>query len=87
MWAAGPAHQPGTKNGWSIESDAGSQHWCTSTVGFAGPGARYVLAVMDDLPPGSSVGAGVHAVSDVVGTVFGARTPAAVTVPDPSTGR
>ena len=87
VWAAGPAQQPGTKDGWSIESDAGRQHWCTSSVGFAGPGERYVVAVMDDLPPGASIAAGVHAVSDVVATVFGAPVPAAVTVPDESTGR
>jgi hypothetical protein len=87
VWAAGPGRQPGTKNGWSIESDGGRQHWCTSSVGFAGPGERYVVAVMDDLPPGASIDAGVHAVSDVVATVFGAEVPAAVTVPDESTGR
>jgi hypothetical protein len=87
VWAAGPALQPGTKDGWSIESDAGRQHWCTSSVGFAGPGERYVVAVMDDLPPGSGIDAGVHAVSDIVATVFGAKVPAAVTVPDESTGR
>ena len=72
VWAAGPAQRPGTKDGWSVESDAGRQHWCTSTVGFAGPGERYVVAVMDDLPPGADIGTGVHAVSDLVATVFGA---------------
>jgi hypothetical protein len=82
VWAAGPAQRPGTKDGWSVESDAGRRHWCTSTVGFAGPGERYVVAVMDDLPPGVAIGAGVHAVSDVVATVFGAAVPAPVTVPD-----
>jgi hypothetical protein len=87
VWAAGPAQQPGTKDGWSVESDAGRQHWCTSSVGFAGPGERYVVAVMDDLPPGAGIAAGVHAVSDVVAAVFGAAVPAAVTVPDESTGR
>jgi hypothetical protein len=87
VWAAGPAAQPGTKDGWSIESDPGGKHWCTSAVGFAGPNARYVVAVMYHLPPGSgTIGAGVHAVSDAVATVFGAPTPAPVTVPDPSTG-
>jgi hypothetical protein len=87
VWAAGPAVQPGTKDGWSIESDPGGKHWCTSAVGFAGPNARYVVAVMYHLPPGSgTIGAGVHAVSDAVATVFGAPTPAPVTVPDPSTG-
>jgi hypothetical protein len=87
VWAAGPAQHPGGKDGWSIESDAGSDHWCTSSVGFAGDGERYVVAVMDDLPPGAGIATGVHAVSDVVATIFGARTPAAVMVPAESTGR
>jgi Beta-lactamase enzyme family len=87
VWAAGPAQQPGAKDGWSIESDAGTQHWCTSSVGFAGAGERYVVAVMDDLPPGAGIAPGVHAVSDVVATIFGARIPAPVTVPAESTGR
>jgi Beta-lactamase enzyme family len=87
VWAAGPAQRPGAKDGWSVELDAGTKHWCTSSVGFAGDGERYVVAVMDDLPPSAGIAAGVHAVSDVVATIFGAHTPAAVTVPDESTGR
>ena len=87
VWAAGPAQHPGAKDGWSIESDAGTDHWCTSSVGFAGDAERYVVAVMDDLPSGAGIAAGVHAVSDVVATIFGAGTPAAVTVPPESTGR
>lgn len=87
VWAAGPAQRPGAKDGWSIESDNGSKHWCTSSVGFAGAGERYVVAIMDDLPPGAGIAPGVHGTSDVVAAIFGARTPAAVTVPDESTGR
>jgi len=87
VWAAGAAQRPGAKDGWSIESDAGTKHWCTSSVGFAGEGERYVVAVMDDLPPSAGIAPGVHAVSDVVATIFGGRTPAAVTVPAESTGR
>jgi len=87
VWAAGPAQRPGAKDGWSVELDAGTKHWCTSSVGFAGDGERYVVAVMDDLPPSAGIAAGVHALSDVVATIFGAHTPAAVTVPDESTGR
>jgi hypothetical protein len=37
-------------------------------------------------PGGGTIDKGVHAVSDLVATVFGAPTPARVTVPDPSTG-
>lgn len=87
VWAAGAALHPGAKDGWSVESDAGAKHWLTSSVGFAGPGERYVVAVMHDLPPGAGIATGVHAVSDVVATVFGAPVPAPVTVPDESTGR
>lgn len=87
VWAAGPAQRPGAKDGWSIERDGGTDHWCTSSVGFAGPGERYVVAVMDDLPPGTGIAPGVHATSDVVATIFAARTPAPVTVPAESTGR
>jgi hypothetical protein len=86
VWSAGAAQAPGTKNGWSIEPDGGQKHWVTNTVGFAGPGERYAIAAMYDLPVGKSIGDGVHTVSDVIATVFGARVPAPVTVPDPSTG-
>lgn len=86
VWSAGPTLHPGTKGGWSIEPDAGGKHWVTNTVGFAGPDERYAVAVMYHLPPGATIDAGVHTVSDLVATVFGAPTPAPVTVPDPSTG-
>lgn len=86
VWAAGPAQQPGTKDGWSIEPDTGGKHWVTNTVGFAGPDERYAVAVMYQLLPGPGIDTGVHLVSDLVATVFGATTPARVTVPDPSTG-
>lgn len=87
VWAAGAALTPGTKNGWSIETDANVRHWSVSTVGFVGPGERYTVAAMYHVPPGSAIGVGVHAVSDLVATVFGATVPAPVTVPDPSTGQ
>lgn len=86
VWAAGPSLHPGGKDGWSIESDNGSKHWVTNSVGFAGPGERYLVALMYQLPPGKEIGDGVHAVSDLVATVFGSKVPAKVTVPDPSTG-
>ncbi len=86
VYAAGPAWQPGTKDGWSIEPDTGGKHWVTNAVGFAGPQERYAVAVMYQLPPGPGIDTGVHTVSDLVATVFGASTPARVTVPDPSTG-
>ena len=45
VWGAGPAMAPGNKDGWSQE-DSG---WVINTVGFAGKGQRYTLAVMNDL--------------------------------------
>ena len=42
---AGPENHPGNKNGW--EDDSGT--WITNTVGFAGPHARYTLAIMYDM--------------------------------------
>jgi len=86
VWSAGPALRPGTKDGWSIEPDPGGRHWVTNAVGFAGPDERYVVAVMYQLPAGPGIDVGVHAVSDLVATLFGAAVPAPVTVPDPSTG-
>jgi hypothetical protein len=86
VWAAGTDLHPGTKDGWSIEPDNGSKHWVTNAVGFAGPNQRYLVALMYELPPNLEIGDGVHAVSDLVATVFGAKVPATVTVPDPSTG-
>jgi hypothetical protein len=45
VWAAGPAAQPGNKDGWSQEQGG----WVMNTVGFAGPDARYTLSVMNSL--------------------------------------
>ena len=45
VWGAGPAMAPGNKNGWSDEQGG----WVTNSVGFAGPGQRYTLAIMNAL--------------------------------------
>jgi hypothetical protein len=81
VWAAGPQLRPGNKDGWAVKPDPGGEHWVTHTVGFAGPAERYVVVVMYSLPPGGTLDEGVHAVSDVVATLFGARTPAKVSPP------
>jgi hypothetical protein len=86
VWSAGAALTPGVKGGWSIEPDPGGEHWVANSVGFAGPDGRYVVALMYQLPPGvnskdGTIDAGVHRVSDLVATVFGAAVPAPVTVP------
>jgi beta-lactamase class A len=86
VWAAGPDKQPGVKNGWSLETDDRVKHWITHSVGFAGPDAQYAIVIMFDQPAGGTVNAGVHTVSDVVATVFGAKVPADITVPPASTG-
>jgi beta-lactamase class A len=45
VWGAGPAMTPGNKDGWSQEQGG----WVTNSVGFAGPGQRYTLAIMNSL--------------------------------------
>jgi hypothetical protein len=45
VWGAGPAMAPGNKNGWSLEQGG----WVINSVGFAGPGQCYTLAVMNAL--------------------------------------
>lgn len=45
VWGAGPNMAPGNKDGWSDEQGG----WVTNTVGFAGPGQRFALAVMNAL--------------------------------------
>jgi hypothetical protein len=45
VWGAGPAMAPGNEDGWSLEDHG----WVVNTVGFAGNGQRYTLAVMNDL--------------------------------------
>jgi hypothetical protein len=81
VWAAGAALRPGLKAGWAEKPDPGGGHWVTHSVGFAGPGERYVIAVWYRLPPSGSLNSGVQAVSDVVALVFGAPVPAKVSAP------
>ncbi|MCM6772256.1 class A beta-lactamase-related serine hydrolase [Nocardia sp. CDC159] len=45
VWGAGAAMQPGLKNGWSDEQGG----WVVNSVGFAGPGERYTLGIMNFL--------------------------------------
>jgi hypothetical protein len=87
VWAAGPDQEPGVKAGWNAEqTPEGQSHWVVNSVGFAGSDARYVVAVMYELLPGTRTRGhgledGLHVVSDVVATLFGATVPA--TIPDP----
>ena len=86
VWAAGADLRPGVKNGWDYLAEAGSdqRRWVTSTVGFAGPGERYIVATLYDQPPGdlASIEVGVHLLTDLVATVFGAPVPAPAVVPE-----
>jgi beta-lactamase class A len=45
VWGAGPSMAPGNKDGWSQEQGG----WVINSVGFAGPGQQYTLAVMNSL--------------------------------------
>jgi hypothetical protein len=83
VWAAGVDQRPGNKDGWSDERDPYGKHWVTNTVGFAGPGERYLVSVMYQVDPAGSLATGVHTVSDVVALLFGTPVPAAITVPAP----
>jgi hypothetical protein len=77
VWSVGSAQQPGNKNGWSVEKDNGQDHWLTSSVGFAGPDERYVVAEMYSMPAGQdSLALGAHTLSNISAALFGQATPA-----------
>ena len=69
VWGAGPAAQPGNKNGWS-EEDGG---WVVNSVGFAGPGERYTLAEMNNLRGEGGYDAGRETVTHVAELLFAGR--------------
>jgi hypothetical protein len=81
VWAAGSSLRPGNKDGWAQKPDTGGTHWVTHTVGFAGPGERYVVVATYSLTPSGTLNDGTHAVSDVIATVFGAPVPARISTP------
>lgn len=69
VWGAGPAAQPGNKNGWSEEQGG----WVVNTVGFVGPDQRYTLAVMNDLHGEGGYDAGRETVTHVASLLFEGR--------------
>jgi hypothetical protein len=85
VWGAGPVLQPGVKDGWDYDAEKGSDtyRWVLSTVGFVGPDERYIVAAMYDMLPSDldGLGPGVHTITDLIATVFGAIVPAPVVVP------
>ncbi|MGE5287135.1 MAG: hypothetical protein ACM3ML_08040 [Micromonosporaceae bacterium] len=66
VWGAGPASHPGNKDGW--EDDDGI--WITNTVGFAGRGARYTLAIMCNLEGQAGFRAGADTITHVSALLF-----------------
>lgn len=69
VWGAGRRLRAGDKDGW--EDDKGV--WIVDTVGFAGPDARYSLAVMDDLGGAADFHEGATTVTDVASLLFRGR--------------
>jgi hypothetical protein len=86
VWAAGAGLRPGVKNGWDYLAETGSheRRWVNSTMGFVGPSERYIVAALYDQPPGEldSIEIGVHVLTDLVATIFGAPVPAPAEVPE-----
>jgi hypothetical protein len=66
VWGAGPANQPGNKDGWSVEKPG----WIINSVGFATPGARYTLAMMNSLDGQGGYHAGTDTVTQVAAILF-----------------
>ena len=69
VWAAGPAGQPGNKDGWSEEQGG----WVMNTVGFVGPDARYTLSVMNSLNGQGGYNEGQETDSQLSKILFGGR--------------
>ena len=66
VWGAGPASQPGNKDGWSVEKPG----WIIDSTGFAGPGERYTLAMMNSLDGQGGYRAGTETVTQVAAILF-----------------
>lgn len=69
VWGAGPAAQPGNKDGWS-EEDGG---WVMNSVGFVGPDQRFTLAVMNNLRGEGDYDTGRETVTHVAELLFAGR--------------
>jgi hypothetical protein len=66
VWGAGPASDPGNKDGWSVEKPG----WIIDSVGFAGPGARYTLTMMNSLEDEGDYQDGTDTVTQVAAVLF-----------------
>ncbi|OPE53808.1 tat pathway signal sequence, partial [Mycolicibacterium diernhoferi] len=67
VWGAGSAMSPGNKNGWSQEEGG----WVVNSVGFAGPGQRYTLAIMNALGGRGGYDDGVQTTTEVARILLG----------------
>lgn len=66
VWGAGAAMSPGNKNGWSQEEGG----WVVNSVGFAGPGQRYTLAIMNGLDGAGGYDDGVETTTELARILF-----------------
>jgi hypothetical protein len=66
VWGAGSASHPGNKDGWSVEKPG----WIINSVGFAGPGQRYTLAMMNSLNGHGGYHAGTDTLTQVAAILF-----------------
>lgn len=76
VWGAGPASQPGNKDGWSVEKPG----WIIDSVGFAGPSARYTLTMMNSLEGEGGYHAGTNTLTQVAAILFRGHRIAAPTL-------
>jgi hypothetical protein len=67
VWGAGAAMTPGNKNGWSQEQGG----WVVNSVGFAGPGQRYTLAIMNGLGGDGGYDDGVETTTELARILLG----------------
>lgn len=70
VWGAGAAARPGNKNGWSEEQGG----WVINSVGFAGPGERYTLSLMNSLDGEGGYDAGVATITHVSALLLAGRS-------------
>ncbi|HEY6277889.1 MAG TPA: tat pathway signal sequence [Streptosporangiaceae bacterium] len=66
VWGAGRANQPGNKDGWSVEKPG----WIIDSVGFAGRGEEYTLAMMNSLNGQGEYADGTQTVTQVAALLF-----------------
>lgn len=68
VWGAGTANHPGNKDGWSQEQGG----WVVNSVGFAGPGRRYTVSLMNNLRGEGGFAEGRATDTHVAQLLFGA---------------